>query len=161
MKLRWVSSASLSSPNAVAVDGAGNVYIADTSNNRVLEFGAPLAPDPRAHLVFGQSSFLTDQCNNFPLANANILCAPLGVAADSAGNLYVADNFDSRVLIYQQPLVTPTRTPAATPSRTPARTLTRTPTATPTRTHTRTPTPTATRTPIPAPPALGSHSIYR
>ena len=54
---------SLSGPTGVAVDGSGNVYVADTGNNRVLEYNEPFAScaslpcaGPVASAVFGQGS---------------------------------------------------------------------------------------------------------
>jgi DNA-binding beta-propeller fold protein YncE len=35
-----LSATSLCSPSGVAVDSAGNVYVADTANNRVLEYNS-------------------------------------------------------------------------------------------------------------------------
>ena len=64
-------------PHQMAVDGAGNVYVADTGNNRIAEFvvGATAAVDA----VSG-------------------LSAPQGVALDAASNLYIADTGNGRVL---------------------------------------------------------------
>ena len=41
-------------PVGVAVDGAGNLYVGDASNHRVLEYDTPLASDTTADRVFGQ-----------------------------------------------------------------------------------------------------------
>ncbi len=101
-------------PTGVAVDGAGNLCVADTGNNRVLEYNTPLnassgesgAGDTTADMVFGQGgSFTLYACNNGGIS-ANSLCVPTGVAVDRAGNLYVVDNNNSRVLEYNAPLTT-------------------------------------------------------
>ncbi len=85
----------LSNPTGVAVDSSGNVYVADTQNYRVLEFPSTCpATDCSASAVFGQLSF-TSGTNFGPTASS--VCAPVGAALDSSGNLYVADYY-SRVL---------------------------------------------------------------
>jgi sugar lactone lactonase YvrE len=97
---------------AVGVDSAGNLYVADSGNNRVLEYDQPfqsgLAAGQSAHRVFGQGgSFTRKSCGGGegrPTNNPGELCTPLGVAVDPAGNLYVADTANSRVLEYNTPL---------------------------------------------------------
>lgn len=99
-----ISKTSLNHPRAIAVDKAGNLFVADQNNNRVLIFNTPFAGDTVADRVFGQSgSFLTGNCN-LGGVSANSLCTPAGVAFDSAGNLYVGDFSNNRVLKYNAPL---------------------------------------------------------
>ncbi|MBZ5600801.1 MAG: hypothetical protein LAO79_00675 [Acidobacteriia bacterium] len=80
------TSATLNSPDAVAVDGAGNVYISDTNNRRI-----------RKVTVAGTiSTFAGNGTVNYsgdggPAISAGIP-APGGVFADAAGNLYVSDS---------------------------------------------------------------------
>jgi DNA-binding beta-propeller fold protein YncE len=69
------ASARFNHPNAVAVDGAGNVYVADTGNNRVRK----ITPDGRVSTLAGRSGPLTR------------FYGPYGVTVDAAGNVYVAD----------------------------------------------------------------------
>ncbi len=139
---------SLCNPMGVALDPAKNLYVADQSNDRVLEYNTPLKSSPpniTVHLVFGQDGSFTNPnidnpCNDGTAAGdvkgvgPDSLCEPAGVALDGAGNLYVADQNNNRVLEFQQPLATPTPTP------TPTSTATPTPTSTPTPTATATPT---------------------
>jgi len=99
----------LQGPMGLAVDSTGNLFVADAGNNRVLEFDAPfksgLIAGQVAHLVFGQGgSFTTKACNSVGL-NANSLCSPTAVALDAAGNLFVADYLNARVLEYHSPLM--------------------------------------------------------
>ena len=71
----------LNSPNDVIVDSQGNVYIADTHNNQIVEVTA-----------FGVASIVT-----FP-GLSPALHNPNGVAIDGLGNLYVADSSNSRIV---------------------------------------------------------------
>jgi sugar lactone lactonase YvrE len=111
-----VSAGSLCAPAGVAVDGSGNLYVADTNNNRVLEYTNPFAAckgvfpcvGGAANEVLGQDgSFTTPDCNNGGVS-ANSLCDPVGVAVDGSGHLYVVDSNNSRVLEYNTPLTNTT-----------------------------------------------------
>ncbi|MGA9071605.1 MAG: choice-of-anchor D domain-containing protein, partial [Terracidiphilus sp.] len=73
----------LNSPAGVAVDGANNVYIADSGNKRVLQVTAA-----------GAASVLN--IGSLPLTD------PTGVAVDGAGDVYVADSATSAVLELNQ-----------------------------------------------------------
>jgi len=102
--LGGVSAYSLNSPWGVAVDANGNLYVADTINNRVLEYNAPLTNGAGAHMVLGQGgSFNSNRANNGGVS-ANSLYRPVGVAVDASGDLYVADANNNRVLKYNAPL---------------------------------------------------------
>ena len=102
---------SLCSPAGVAVDGAGNVYVGDSRNNRVMIYSDPFAGYPAskpsggfsAAAVLGQSgSFTTNGCSS--TATLSTLCAPAGVALDSSNRLYVADSGNNRVLEFNAPM---------------------------------------------------------
>jgi hypothetical protein len=102
------SAATLCLPTGLATDAQGNLYIGDTSNNRVLEFNTPLANGTTAAMVFGQSgSFTSNSCNNGGLSAAS-LCGPSGLATDASGDLFVADLQNYRVLQYDSALTTDT-----------------------------------------------------
>ena len=79
------TQAQLNAPQGVAVDSAGNLYIADTGNNRVRE----VTPDGVIHTVAGtgQGGFFG---NGGPATQA-MLHTPSGVAVDGFGNVYIAD----------------------------------------------------------------------
>ena len=77
------TSAQLSFPSGVAVDGAGNVYVLDKGNNRVREVSNGVITTVAGN---GTQGSLGD---NGPATSAQIF--PLGIAVDSAGNLYIGD----------------------------------------------------------------------
>ena len=99
-----VSATSLSSPFGVALDAQGNLYVADTTNSRVMEYDSPLTTNLSADLVFGQPDFSSASENQGSLPSANSLDFPTGLTLDAQGNLYVADHLNSRVLEYNVPL---------------------------------------------------------
>jgi hypothetical protein len=78
-------------PKDVAVDAAGNLYIADTGNNRIRK----VSPDGSISTIVGNSSYL-DSGDGGPAPSAS-LNMPSGVAVDGAGNLYISDTNHFRV----------------------------------------------------------------
>jgi sugar lactone lactonase YvrE len=97
------------SAGSMAVDGAGNLYVFDTWNNRVLKYNAPFesGSDGVADEVWGQNDFTGKQPNKgMADPDATSLrywwsgdnCATAGVEVDSQGNLWVADMKNNRVL---------------------------------------------------------------
>jgi trimeric autotransporter adhesin len=84
-------TSSLNSPRGVYLDGAGNLYIADTQNNRIRKTGA----DGMLVTVVGngQGGFAGD---GGPALQAQ-LSNPWSVTMDASGNLYIADIADYRV----------------------------------------------------------------
>ncbi|MFD8232973.1 RICIN domain-containing protein [Streptomyces sp. NPDC059696] len=84
-------SAQLNRPHALAVDGTGALYIADYANHRVRKVTA----DGKISTVAGAgaSGFSGDDGP----ATAARLNGPVGVAVDSAGDLYIADYGNHRV----------------------------------------------------------------
>jgi uncharacterized protein (TIGR03437 family) len=88
------TSAELNDPGGVAVDSAGNVYIADTQNNRIREVSnGIIATVAGGGLCSFFMRFGTGNGDNGPATSAQ-LCGPEGVATDSAGNFYIADGWN-------------------------------------------------------------------
>ena len=58
-----VGPATLCGPYTVGTDGSGNFYVADTSNNRVLQYTPPLATNMQASKVIGQTDFISREAN--------------------------------------------------------------------------------------------------
>jgi sugar lactone lactonase YvrE len=101
------SANSLCYPSGVTVDALGHLYVADSGNNRVLEYDTPLTSST-ANRVLGQfNSFITNTYNNGG-TSANSLWNPDDVAVDASGNLYVSDRWNYRVLEYNSPTTTDT-----------------------------------------------------
>jgi uncharacterized protein (TIGR03437 family) len=82
-------SAQLNAPGALAVDSAGNLFIADTMNFRIREVSGGVITT-----VAGNGSFAFGG-DNGPATSAGLTAA--GIAVDSAGNLYIADSENSRI----------------------------------------------------------------
>ena len=83
--------AQLSSPQAVAVDGTGNLYIADTFNYRIRKVDSTGTITTVAGN--GEFGFAGD---GGPASQAQ-LGEPEGVALDGVGNVYIADTFNYRI----------------------------------------------------------------
>ena len=113
-----------SAPSGVAVDGKGNLFVADCGNNRVVElspsgngFGAPttvlsgLSGPAGIAADWNGNLFVSDTGNNrvlmLPVISAGFgtpvtvttsVDAPTGLALDSADDVYIADSGNNRVL---------------------------------------------------------------
>lgn len=89
-------------PSAIAFDKSGNLWVTDSLNNRVLEFAHPFSVDESASLVIGQKNFSA----NLPGIENDSLNTPYGIAFDSAGDLWVTDGNNARVLEFVPPFST-------------------------------------------------------
>jgi len=101
------SEFSMTGPRSVAVDPQGRLYVADSSNFRILRFDPPFTNGEAAVQVFGQPNFTTAVQNNGG-TSATSLSNPDGIACDSQGNVYLADRNISRILIFNTPATTDT-----------------------------------------------------
>jgi len=102
-----ISADGLHFPSGVALDGADNLYVADSKNHRVLVYLAA-SGDASADVVFGQMGDFTSGIANKGSISAESLNYPYGLLVDGDGNLYVADSDNNRVLGYAVPLATDT-----------------------------------------------------
>jgi protocatechuate 3,4-dioxygenase beta subunit len=91
-----LNAASLYNPEGVAVDSSGGLYVADYGNNRVLHYPSGSTTADR---VYGQLGSFTSG-KYYSTASPDLLINPAGVAVDSSGGLYVADQHNSRVVHY-------------------------------------------------------------
>src|SRR5579863_1774205 len=82
--------AELNTPSAIALDAAGNMYIADEGNSRVRR----IAVDGTINTVAGNGHYQYAG-DNGPATSAQM--NPVAVAVDSQGNLYIADGLNYRV----------------------------------------------------------------
>jgi trimeric autotransporter adhesin len=90
------TSAELNAPSGVALDGAGNIYIADSDNNRVRKVTAStgVISTVAGNGVKGYSGDGGLATN----AELNTIYGPgAAVALDAAGNIYIADQFNNRI----------------------------------------------------------------
>ena len=86
------TSAQLNNPNAVTVDSAGNIFIADYSNQRIRKIDATtgiistVAGSGTAGFSGDGGLAISAQLNN-----------PLGVTVDSIGNVFIIDRLNNRI----------------------------------------------------------------
>src|SRR5262249_59972046 len=86
------TNALLNTPWAVAVDDAGNLFIADTGNHRIRR----VSPDGIIITFAGTGSASPPLGDNGPATSASLF-TPRGVAVDSKGNVYIGDSFHNLV----------------------------------------------------------------
>jgi sugar lactone lactonase YvrE len=86
------TAASLANPLGIAVDGSGNIFIADQVNNRIRKVAAGTGIIT-TYAGNGYAGWSSDGV----AATATGLYMPGAVALDSGGNLYIADTQDDRV----------------------------------------------------------------
>ncbi|MCX7004074.1 MAG: NHL repeat-containing protein [bacterium] len=96
----------------MATDSAGNFYLVDLCNNRVLKYLDPFETDQIADQVWGQNTFTNRSPDNTitpPPTSAGTLSTQwggggstysAGVDVDAAGNIWVADSNNNRVLCF-------------------------------------------------------------
>jgi len=84
------TSAQLNGPYGVAVDGTGNVYIADTNNNRIRAVSTGFIVPVAGNGTVGNGG-------DGGAATSAQLYHPMGVAVDNLGNIYIADTDNQKV----------------------------------------------------------------
>lgn len=103
-----VSAVGLRAPTGLTFDAEGNLWVADSLNNRVLRYPASSLEEngPAADLVLGQSDFGAASINAGGAVSAMGVRGPESLAFDAEGTLYVADAQNSRVLVFPSPHTT-------------------------------------------------------
>jgi hypothetical protein len=82
------TSAELRDPTFVAVDSKGNVYIADTGNNRI----RVVSTSGIINTLAGSGDCASGNVGNGGPATSASLCSPTGLAVDPAGDLLISDS---------------------------------------------------------------------
>lgn len=81
------ATAELNAPSAMVVDGAGNLIFADTGNDAIRKI------DMTTNIISTIAGTLGTSGSS-----GNLLSAPQGLAFDAAGNLYIADTGNNRIV---------------------------------------------------------------
>jgi len=100
--LASANQSNLPLPSGLAFDSSGNLWVSDSTANRIVEFKAPFTNGENESIVLGQPSFTT-QSSPDDTANQTDLNSPRGITFDSSGNLWVADNGYDRVVEFNAP----------------------------------------------------------
>jgi len=91
----------LNRPTSIVPDRDGGIYVADSGNHRILHFSPPWSNGKEADKVIGAPSFEEGS----PGTEDNALSNPTGLDIDpDANQLYVVDEGNNRILVYQLPL---------------------------------------------------------
>jgi len=90
----------LNSWGGLAFDPSGDLWVADSLNNRVLEFRPPFSDNMNAATVIGQPNFQRTKAGTGP----DRLNNPGYVTFDAAGDLWVSDNWNNRLTEFRPPL---------------------------------------------------------
>jgi sugar lactone lactonase YvrE len=84
------TNALFNQPNGIALDGNGNIFVADTGNATIRKIDS-------AGTVTTFAGNVSNRGNHDGSGTSAWFSAPTGIAADSAGNLYVADTYTDTI----------------------------------------------------------------
>ena len=109
-------STGLNAPTGLVVDSMGNLYVADSGDNRILRYPKPFS-QPAGYqfpdLIIGQTSFTGSGANTGGIKASTLFLSGsnffphTGLAFDSAGNLWVTDTGNNRVLRFPVSVLVP------------------------------------------------------
>ena len=130
--LSVVSSGGLVNPQAVALDGAGNIYVTDFAANTIVKIAAGtyaastyLSVNQPSGLAFDKAGnlYVSEYANNTvqeftagtltPITIGTGLNKPMGLSLDSSGNVFVVNNGNTNLVEINHVFYTPTPTSAA------------------------------------------------
>jgi uncharacterized protein (TIGR03437 family) len=109
------TKAGIGIPPDVAIDGAGNLYIVDRSNNRIRKVDTSGTIS-----TFAGNGTQDSSGDGGPALNAEIFL-PIAIAVDGAGNVYIADagsglrKVDTAGIINSVPVISPSLSKIASP----------------------------------------------
>jgi ribosomal protein S11 len=84
------TTARFNNPSGIAVDGSGNLYVADTFNHTIRK----ITPSAQVSTLAGTAGQSGSADGSGPAARFNY---PAGIAVDGSGNVYVADTFNHTI----------------------------------------------------------------
>jgi hypothetical protein len=98
------TSAQLNYPTGVAVDGSGNIYIADLGNSVIRK----VSTSGTISTVAGNGTY--NYSGDGGAATSAELAYPEGVVVDGSGNIYIADSYNQRIREVSAAVVVPSIT---------------------------------------------------
>jgi len=105
------TQSTLNQPSSVVFDAHGDLWVSDSGNNRIAEFTPPFTTGMNATVLIGQVSYFFSNIGS----DQSSLFGPKGIAAGRAGNLWVTDTENARVLLFVDPSSAVTTTTTTTP----------------------------------------------
>ncbi|MGC2304062.1 hypothetical protein [Candidatus Binatus sp.] len=103
--LSGFTASTLFHPSGIAVDSNGNLFVADSGANRVLEYNAPyINMGTAANEVFGTCGDFTGEGAGCTGVSAATLNNPTAIGIDPNNNLWVVDAGNNRVVEYANPV---------------------------------------------------------
>jgi sugar lactone lactonase YvrE len=97
----------LAAPSSLCLDRENNLWVADTGNNRILKYGVRVSSGMNAALIIGGTGKkpATGTLHALP-CSAGHFRYPRALAFDEFGSLWVADEFNNRLLRFKAPFAT-------------------------------------------------------